>query len=130
MAPRALDGYVRRPGARACLQPPAPTASSAPRSSSDDASRDPCGAWLPRTDLLGLALAHGVIPAAVGGALGLVVAATLSRFLNTLLYEVSRFDLLTNAGAAAMLVGVALAASYLPARRSAAEDPTVVLKQE
>ena len=66
-----------------------------------------------------------MIPAAVGGALGLVVAATLSRFLNTLLYEVSRFDLLTNAGAAAMLVGVALAA-----RRSAAEDPTVVLKQE
>ena len=83
-----------------------------------------------RTDLLRLALAQGVIPAAVGGALGFVVAATLSRFLNTLLYEVSRFDLLTNAGAAAMLVGVALAASYLPARRSAAEDPTVVLKQE
>jgi hypothetical protein len=43
---------------------------------------------------------------------------------------VSRFDLLTYVGAAGMLIAVAPAASYPPARRSAAEGATIALKLE
>ena len=83
-----------------------------------------------RADLVRLALGRGVSPAAVGAILGLGAAAATTGVLNALLYDVSRFDVLTYGAAALMLVGVAVAASYPPARRSSVEDATIALKQE
>jgi putative ABC transport system permease protein len=50
--------------------------------------------------------------------------------MQGLRYNVSASDPLTLTGAAALLVGVALAASYIPARRAARVDPLVALRHE
>src|SRR5262249_18638529 len=72
----------------------------------------------------GLALALAGIAAGVAAALG------LTRFLGSLLYGVSATDPATFAGVALLLAAVALAASYLPARRVTRVDPTQALRAE
>jgi putative ABC transport system permease protein len=54
----------------------------------------------------------------------------LTRFLATLLFEVRTTDLATLGAIAALLAAVALAASYVPARRAASVDPTLALRYE
>jgi putative ABC transport system permease protein len=66
----------------------------------------------------------------VGLAIGVAGALALTRVLASLLYEVSPTDPLTFVGVALVLGAVALAASYLPARRAARVDPIVALRQE
>jgi len=65
-----------------------------------------------------------LISSGVGGAL------LLTRFLSSLLYDVSAHDPLTFSGVAALLMLVALAASYIPARRAMKVDPIVALRYE
>jgi len=65
-----------------------------------------------------------------GLALGLAGAWVLSRVLTSQLYEVSARDPLTYVTVAAVLGGVALVASYLPARRAIRVDPMSALKAE
>jgi len=72
--------------------------------------------------------AFGVV--GVGLALGVGGALVLTRVLASLLYEVSPTDPATFAGVAFILGAVALAASYLPARRAARVDPIVALRNE
>jgi ABC-type lipoprotein release transport system permease subunit len=62
--------------------------------------------------------------------IGLVAALALTRYLRTLLFEISPTDPLTLGGVAAILLVVALAASWLPARRAAHVDPAVALRAE
>ena len=62
--------------------------------------------------------------------LGVVLAVGLTRFLGTLLFEVSATDVTTFALTAALLAGVALMASYIPARRAAGVDPLVALRND
>jgi putative ABC transport system permease protein len=62
--------------------------------------------------------------------LGMAGAAALSRTLATLLFGVAPLDPLTFAAAATVLGGVALLASWLPARRAARVDPVVALAEE
>ncbi len=77
-----------------------------------------------------LVLRKGTILAASGAALGLGGAIALARAMESLLFGVPPLDPVSFAAAAALLFGVALAASYLPARRAALADPTHALRAE
>jgi ABC-type antimicrobial peptide transport system permease subunit len=66
----------------------------------------------------------------IGVALGLVGAFAVARFLRGLLFGVGTYDTETFLGVAALLITVALAASYIPARRAMLVDPIVALRYE
>jgi putative ABC transport system permease protein len=80
--------------------------------------------------VLRLVLRQGLALAAIGLALGLAGAFAASRLLTSMLFEVKPNDPLTYAGVAVLLGVVALAASYIPARRASRIDPLVALRQE
>jgi ABC-type antimicrobial peptide transport system permease subunit len=79
-------------------------------------------------DVLALVVKQGARLALLGTALGLIGAFVLTRWLKTLLYGVSVTDPLTFGVIALLLLGVALLASYLPARRAAKVDPLIALR--
>jgi ABC-type antimicrobial peptide transport system permease subunit len=83
-----------------------------------------------RRDVLAMVLRQAGVLAAVGLAGGLAASLALTRFLSTLLFEVRATDVATLFAIAALLSAVALAASYLPARRAASVDPTTALRYE
>ena len=62
--------------------------------------------------------------------IGLVVAAVFSRALSSFLFGLSPWDPVAFAGCAMLLTGIALVASYLPARRAMRVDLTTALRQE
>ena len=66
----------------------------------------------------------------IGVVLGLAGALVLARFLASLLFGIGTYDPVTFLGVALLLVGVALAASYIPARRAMRVDPIVALRYE
>jgi predicted permease len=82
-----------------------------------------------RGDLYRHVLRGALAVLAIGIGLGLVVSLLASRLLSGLLHGVERSDPLTLAGASALLLGVGLAASFLPARRAAGIDPVIALKE-
>lgn len=73
---------------------------------------------------------QGMVLAGIGVAVGLVGAWGVSRVLTSLLYGVSATDPLTYVGTATTLTLVALAASWIPARRAAMVDPVEALRAE
>ena len=81
-------------------------------------------------NILRLVLAQGLRLAGLGILLGTAGALAVTRLLATLLYEVTPTDAVTFASVAAVLGGVACAASYVPARRAARVDPMVALRYE
>src|SRR6266849_2054567 len=81
-----------------------------------------------RQDILNLVVRQGFKLALLGVSTGVAGALILTRFLSSLLYEVGPRDPLTFAGVAALLMLVALAASYIPARRATRVDPMVALR--
>jgi predicted permease len=78
--------------------------------------------------VLGLVLRQGMLLALIGAAVGIVVALPVARMAAGLLYGVSATDPLTYAGITLLLMGVALLACYLPARRATRIDPLVALR--
>lgn len=80
--------------------------------------------------LRGLVLRRSAMLIATGIALGVVGALALGRFVRALLYETAPNDLLSFITLPALLALVALAAAYLPARRSADIDPLAVLRAD
>jgi predicted permease len=75
-----------------------------------------------------MVLTHTLRLTVVGLALGAVSALALTGLMKTLLFEVTPTDMLTFAGSAAVLLGVALLSGLVPARRASAVDPLVVLR--
>ncbi|MGH7720117.1 MAG: ADOP family duplicated permease [Gemmatimonadaceae bacterium] len=78
----------------------------------------------------GLVVRQAMLPVAIGAAAGLVGAVALGRVMSGLLFEVRATDPLTIALVALLLGLVALAASYLPARRASRLDPLIALRAE
>jgi predicted permease len=77
-----------------------------------------------------MVLREGAALVAVGSAAGLAGALLASRYLKGLLYEVSATDLRTYAVVVAAIGVAAMVAAWMPARRAAAVDPVIALKQE
>jgi putative ABC transport system permease protein len=77
--------------------------------------------------ILRLVLGQGMWLAGAGIALGIAASLGLTRLLESLLYHVSPSDPLTFGAGALLFVCVALAASYVPARRAMRVDPAVTL---
>jgi predicted permease len=75
-------------------------------------------------------LSEGVGLAIVGLAIGIAGAVGLTRAMQGLLFGVEPLDALTYGVTAVVIVGVAVVASWLPARRATHVDPAVVLKAE
>ncbi|MGA7625597.1 MAG: ABC transporter permease [Candidatus Acidiferrales bacterium] len=83
-----------------------------------------------RMDVLRLMLGEGMKMALVGVAIGVAVALGLTHLMITMLFGVSATDPATFAGVATVLIAVALAACYIPARRAMRVDPIVALRHE
>jgi putative ABC transport system permease protein len=75
-------------------------------------------------------LGQGLFTTAVGVTIGVLAALGLTRTLETLLFDVKPTDPATFAGVVAILVGVAVLACYVPARRATRADPMDALRQE
>jgi predicted permease len=80
--------------------------------------------------VLKLVLRQGFVLAIVGSIVGIGVALALTRYLGSMLYDVHANDPATIIGAVALLILVALAACYIPARRATRVDPLVALRYE
>jgi putative ABC transport system permease protein len=80
--------------------------------------------------VLGMIMAQGLRVAGVGMALGLGGAWLVGRGLAAVLVDVSPGDPLTFGGVTVIFGAVALAATYLPARRATAVDPMIALRSE
>ncbi len=80
--------------------------------------------------VVGLVVRQGMRPALVGLAVGFVAALGLSRLLAKMLYGIGPRDPASLGVVAALLVGVAFVASYVPARRASRVDPLTALRAE
>jgi ABC-type antimicrobial peptide transport system permease subunit len=81
-------------------------------------------------DILVLVLGEGTKMAVLGAAIGIAASLALTRLMEKQLFGVSAHDLLTYAGVASVLVLVAIAACYVPARRAVRVDPMTSLRCE
>ena len=83
-----------------------------------------------RASVIRLVLRQGLVLAAFGTAIGVVIAGAGSTFLESLLYGVRGLDPLTFGGACLLFAAVTLVASYIPARRATRVDPMIALRNE
>ncbi len=83
-----------------------------------------------RRDVLSLVIASGLRWAVLGVVVGVAGAYAGTRFLAALLFGITPTDPGTFAGLAALMLGVAALASYLPARRAASVNPMSALRGE
>lgn len=83
-----------------------------------------------RSEVLKMVVLRGAKLTAIGVCAGSLVALIVTRAMRSLLFGVGVTDPWTFGGVAALLVAVALAACYIPARRAANVDPIVALRYE
>ena len=81
-------------------------------------------------DIRRLVVWQGLRVAAVGAALGIVIAAIAARYVGSLLFQTSAYDPLAFGGATVVILGVATVATLIPARRATRVDPVVALRSE
>jgi predicted permease len=79
-------------------------------------------------NVVAMVVRHGMLLAGIGVAIGLAAAFGLTRVLTAMLYGVKATDVATFALVAAILAGVALLATWIPARRAARVDPVIALR--
>jgi predicted permease len=83
-----------------------------------------------RGDMLKLVVRQGMLLTGIGVVIGLAASFGLNRLLANLLFGVKTTDPTTYVAVAAILVSVALLATYIPARRATKIDPLVALRYE
>jgi putative ABC transport system permease protein len=81
-------------------------------------------------DVLKLVVMQGMLLVVIGIAIGLIAALALSRVMKSLLYDVSATDPATFVAISLLLLGVALLANFVPARRASKVDPMIALRYE
>jgi predicted permease len=81
-------------------------------------------------DVVKLVMRQGAIIAAAGIAAGLIGAFIFTRFMTRMLYQIGATDPMTYLSVTAALLGVALLACYIPARRATRVDPAITLHYE
>ena len=79
------------------------------------------------SDVLRLVLRHGLTPAVTGVVVGIGISMAGSRFVRSLLFEVSPSDLLSLTAVSALLLVLAMIASLVPAWRAMRVDPVAAL---
>jgi putative ABC transport system permease protein len=84
----------------------------------------------PRDGVFRMVMSQGVKLAGTGIAIGILAALGLARLMASLLYQVSTADLETFTAVAVLLLLVAFAASYVPARRAISVEPIAALRYE
>jgi putative ABC transport system permease protein len=82
------------------------------------------------SNVLGMILRQGIVLAGWGLLIGLLISFGLTRFLKSLLFQISAFDPVTYASVSLLLLGISLIACYFPARRATTVDPLVALRYE
>ena len=82
------------------------------------------------SSILWMVLSQGLLLATLGVGIGIVGAVGLKTLVKSLLFGVTATDPATFTGVAFVLVGAAMIATYLPARRAAAVDPIIALRTE
>ena len=83
-----------------------------------------------RIDILKIVLGEGALMVVFGVAAGLIGSAMLTRFLQTMLFEIKPTDPITFGVLTALLVSVALLACLIPAQRATRVDPLMALRHE
>jgi ABC-type antimicrobial peptide transport system permease subunit len=83
-----------------------------------------------RGDVLKLVLRQGLKLSLIGVAIGIAGALAMTRLVSGFLYGVKASDPLTFVAVSLLLILVALAASYIPARRATTVDPMAALRYE
>lgn len=83
-----------------------------------------------RRDILKLVVGGGIVLTLIGVGIGLAGSFILTRFLSSLLFNLSATDPFTFVGISVLLSAVGLLACYLPARRATKIDPMVALRYE
>jgi predicted permease len=81
-------------------------------------------------DVLGMILRQGLRTTLIGVAIGVVGSFAITRTIQSLLFGVAPTDPLTFLAVAALLIGIATLACYIPARRATKVDPIVALRYE
>jgi ABC-type antimicrobial peptide transport system permease subunit len=81
-------------------------------------------------DVVAMVMKESMTMVAAGIAIGVAAAFAAGRLVSTLLFGLAATDPLTIAVATALMIAVSTVAGYLPARRAAAVDPMVALRDE
>ncbi len=83
-----------------------------------------------RRDVLKMVLGQGLMLVVIGLVVGLALSMALTRFMRNLLFQIGVADPITFISVSAVLVGVAMIACYIPARRATKVDPLIALRYE
>ena len=83
-----------------------------------------------RADVLRMVVSHGLRLSLIGIGAGLAAALGLTRLMSSMLFGVRPTDFVTFAAVSLLLAGVAVLASYVPARRATRVDPIIALRYE